>query len=212
MLQISYLTLVYDLSSFLISWTISSFTLSTTASYGSLPVLITLYLVFFKAVYHFLSITVILQFCILFLMLAAVLTTAISSIKTSMSISTVFTRNIPLWFSWMFSLTPSLWILFTIVNCHCFHIWFSVLIPLNNIYKLLTSFSPPSFIHSAFQPNLTAAFLFFILLIAFIIIIFVILSFLHLCLLVICWNSFSILHCICVSSAVSDCLVCSRFS
>ena len=41
---------------------------------------------------------------------------------------TVFTRNIPLWFCWMFSLTPPLWIRFTAVNCHCFGIWFSVLI------------------------------------------------------------------------------------
>ena len=125
---------------------------------------------------------------------------------------TVFTRNIPLWFSWMFYLTPPLCILFTVVNCHCFGIWFSVLILLNNIYKPFTISSPPSFIHSAFQPNLSAAFLFFFLPIAFLIMISVILSFLSPCLLVICWDYFSILHCICISSAVSDCLVFIRFS
>ena len=52
-------------------------------------------------------------------------------------------------------------------------------------FYALTIFSTPSLIHSAFQPYLSAALLFFIFLIAFLIMISVILSFLSLSLLVI---------------------------
>ena len=130
---------------------------------------------------------------------------------------TVFTRNISLWFSWMFSFTPTLCILFTVVNCHCFGIWFFVLILLNNIYiyiYIYKLFTISLLLLSTQLPNLICQLLFycFILLIAFVNMISLILSFLYLFLLVIWWNFFSTLHCICVSSAISECLVFSRFS
>ena len=101
--------------------------------------------------------------------------------------------------SFIDSLACFLWLhlyvymLFHVVNCHCIGIWFFVLIQLNNIHKLFIISSHP-FIHPAFQPNLSAAFLFFILVIAFLIMVSVIVSFLYPCQLVIFWNSFSTLH------------------
>ena len=98
-----YLILVYDLSSFLICCLPFPGTckylflelfllllfLLLYASSDSFPMLMTMYLVFFSLYIIFFSSPIYLQFCIPFLMLTAVPTAAVSSIKIDMPISTL---------------------------------------------------------------------------------------------------------------------------
>ena len=116
-----------------------------------------------------------------------------------------------LYFPFSFVFLTSFFFLHMLCGVFYSFIWLSVLILLNNVYKLFTIFSSPSLIHSAFYSNPSVIFLFFIFLFAFLIMISVILSLLSPCLLEICWSYFSTLDSICVTSAISDCLVFSMF-
>ena len=101
-----YLTLVHDLPSFLIWWLL----FVSACKYlflelfllllflllillGFFPVVITIYLVFFNLHIIFFPISILLQFCIPFLMLSTVPTVAISSLKTGMLFCTL-----PYWY------------------------------------------------------------------------------------------------------------------